>query len=377
MEKIIEQIVLKKVAEKIFSGQRLDKMDAMQLYSCRNLQVLGYLANFVRSQKNGNIATYLKNRYINYSNICILSCQFCSFARKKKEPGAFEYSIEEIANLAQEAVKEGATELHIVGGLHPTLPWNYYLEMLQTLKKVSAQLHLKIFTAIEIRHLADRIAKKPIRETLEILRENGLGSLTGGGAEIFDAKVRDQICRGKETAEEWLEVHRIWHQMGEHSTCTMLYGHVETLEQRVDHLDQLRQLQDETGGFTGFIALPFQPEDNELSYIPRTSGYEDLKNNAVARLYLDNIPHITAYWIGLSVSLAQVALSYGADDLHGTIMEEKIFHMAGASSPQALTETKLQQLIKETGREPRQRDSYYRLVEKKNVNSRQAAALLS
>ena len=375
MEKIIEQAGLRSVAEKIFSGQRLSEIDAKQLYDCNDLQALGYLANFVREKKNGNIATYLKNRYINYSNICILSCQFCSFARKKKEPGAFEYSLEEMANLALEAVKEGATELHIVGGLHPNLPWNYYLEMLQALKKVSANLHLKIFTAIEVRHLADRIAKKSLRETLEILRENGLGSLTGGGAEIFDPKVRDQICRGKETAEEWLEVHRIWHQMGEHSTCTMLYGHVETWEQRIDHLNLLRQLQDQTGGFTGFIPLPFQPEGNELSHLARPSGYEDLKTMAISRLYLDNIPHLTAYWIGLGVSLAQVALSYGADDLHGTIMEEKIFHMAGASSPQALTEAKLQQLIKETGREPRQRDSYYDLIEKESV--RKVATVLS
>lgn len=377
MEKIIEQAGLSRVAEKVFSDQRLDEIDATQLYHSNNLQALGCLANFVREKKNGNIATYLKNRYINYSNICILSCQFCSFARKKREPGAFEYTIEEMVNLAQEAIKEGATELHIVGGLHPTLPWSYYLEMLQTLKKVSSQLHLKIFTAIEIRHLADRIVKKSIRETLEILRENGLGSLTGGGAEIFDSQVRDKICRGKETAEEWLEVHRIWHEMGEHSTCTMLYGHVETIEQRINHLHQLRKLQDVTNGFTGFIPLPFQPEDNALSHLPRTSGYEDLKNIAVARLYLDNIPHVTAYWIGLGVSLAQVALSYGADDLHGTIMEEKIFHMAGASSPQALTETKLQQLIKETGREPRQRDSYYRLIEQENVNEKKVATVLS
>ncbi|MBX7156786.1 MAG: aminofutalosine synthase MqnE [Verrucomicrobiae bacterium] len=362
MEKLIRQAGLEKVAEKIFSQQRLNPEEALQLYDCNDLQVLGFLANAVRVRKNGNIATYLKNRYINYSNICILSCQFCSFARKKREPGAFEYAIDEMVKMAEEAVKEGATELHIVGGLHPTLSWNYYLEMLRALKSVSFELHLKIFTAIEIRHLAERVAKKSIRETLAILREHGLGSLTGGGAEIFDPVIRDKICRGKETAEEWLEVHRIWHEMEGRSTCTMLYGHVENKKQRVDHLHRLRRLQDETGGFTGFIPLPFQPEDNELSYVQKTSGYEDLKNLAVCRLYLDNIPHVTAYWIGFGVSLAQVALSYGADDLHGTIMEEKIFHMAGASSPQALTESKLRQLIQETGREPRQRDSFYRLV---------------
>lgn len=367
MEKLIQQAGLEKVAEKIFSQERLTPADALQLYDCNNLQALGFLANVVRTQKNGNIATYLKNRYINYSNICILSCQFCSFARKKREPGAFEYAIDEMVKLVEAAVKEGATELHIVGGLHPTLSWNYYLEMLQALKAVSPELHLKIFTAIEIRHLADRIAKKSIHETLEILREHGLGSLTGGGAEIFDPEIRDQICRGKETAEEWLEVHWIWHQMGGRSTCTMLYGHVENKNQRVDHLNRLRQLQDETGGFTGFIPLPFQPEDNALSHVEKTSGYEDLKNLAVCRLYLDNIPHVTAYWVGLGVSLAQVALSYGADDLHGTIMEEKIFHMAGASSPQALTENKLKQLICETGHEPRQRDSFYQLIESSSV----------
>ncbi|MBA2744406.1 MAG: aminofutalosine synthase MqnE, partial [Chthoniobacterales bacterium] len=221
---------------------------------------------------------------------------------------------------------------------------------------------IKAFTAIEIRHLAERIFKLPIAETLEILRNAGLGALTGGGAEIFDAEVRDQICRGKESAEEWAEVHRTWHQMGGRSTATMLYGHIETLAQRVDHLRQLRELQDQTGGFTGFVPFAFEPQTPILAHIPRVSAIEELRNLAVSRIYLDNFDHITAYWVSIGLPLAQLSLSYGVDDLHGTIIEEKIFHMAGATTPQQQTVEALEKAICEAGREPMQRDSYYRHV---------------
>src|SRR6266487_357053 len=287
---------LRPIAEKVEAQQRVSEADALTLYGTNDLNALGMIANVVRERKNGNSATYIHNRYVNYSNICVLSCQFCAF------------------------------------------------------------------TAIEVRHLAQRIFRMPIRDTLEILREAGLGSITGGGAEIFDPVVRDQICRGKETAAEWLDVHRTWHSMGGRSTCTMLYGHIETLAHRADHLRQLRRLQDETSGFTGFVPFAFEPSQSHgiLAHIKRASAFEQLRNLAVSRIYLDNIDHLTAYWVSLGLPLAQVSLSYGVDDLHGTILEEKIFHMAGATTPQQQTVAALEHAIREAGRVPMQRDSYYR-----------------
>jgi aminodeoxyfutalosine synthase len=250
----------------------------------------------------------------------------------------------------------------MVGGLHPTLPGEWYLNLLKSLRSLDPGLHIKAFTAIEIRHLAERIFKAPIRETLQTLRDAGLNSLTGGGAEIFDPVIRDKICRGKETAEEWKDVHRIWHQMGGRSTCTMLFGHIETIEQRVDHLRQLRELQDEAGGFTGFVPFAFVPETTELKHIKPASGLDQLRNLAVSRIFLDNFDHITGYWIAMTLPLAQISLNYGVDDLHGTLMEEKIFHMAGSKTPQEQTQATLERTIREAGREPMQRDSYYRPI---------------
>lgn len=351
---------LRPVAEKIAEGRRISDSEALGLYDCNDINALGTMANVVRERKNGNVATYVLNRYINYSNLCILSCQFCAFGARKRDPHAFEMSIPEIATLSAQAQREGATEIHMVGGLHPTLKKEWYLELLHAMRQAAPQLHLKAFTAIEIRHLAERVFKLPIQETLEQLREAGLGSLTGGGAEIFDAEVRDQICRGKESAAEWLEVHRIWHEMGQRSTCTMLYGHVEDARHRVEHLSKLRELQDRTGGFTAFVPFAFVPETTELAHIKPASALEELRNLAVSRIYLDNFDHITAYWISLGLPLAQVSLSFGVDDLHGTIQEEKIFHMAGAQTPQQQTRQALERAIVEAGREPCQRDSHYR-----------------
>lgn len=351
---------LRPIAEKIEAGSRISEGDALALYRSNDLNALGMLANVVRERKNGNFATYIHNRYINYSNICVLSCQFCAFAAKKRDAHAFQYAASEIIQAVAEALPLGITEVHMVGGLHPTLKEEWYLDLLRGLRALDSNLHIKAFTAIEVRHLAQRIFKLSIPETLELLREAGLGSITGGGAEIFDAAVRDQICRGKETAGEWLDVHRIWHRMGGRSTCTMLYGHIETLEQRVDHLRQLRQLQDETRGFSGFVPFAFEPQTTVLAHIKRASAIEQLRNLAVSRIYLDNIDHLTAYWVSLGLPLAQVSLSYGVDDLHGTIMEEKIFHMAGASTPQQQSIAALEHAIREARRIPAQRDSYYR-----------------
>jgi aminodeoxyfutalosine synthase len=353
---------LRPIAEKIEAAKRVSESDALELYRATDLNALGIMANVVRERKNGNFASYIHNRYINYSNICVLSCQFCAFAAKKRDAHAFEHATSEIIQAVADALPLGITEVHMVGGLHPSLKKEWYLELLDGLRALDPRLHIKAFTAIEVRHLADRIFRMSIEDTLELLREHGLGSITGGGAEIFDAEVRDRICRGKETAEEWLDVHRTWHQMGGRSTCTMLYGHVETLEQRVDHLRQLRQLQDETRGFSGFVPFAFEPQTTVLAHIKRASAIEQLRNLAVSRIYLDNIDHLTAYWVSTGLPLAQISLSYGVDDLHGTIMEEKIFHMAGATTPQQQTIAALEHAIREAGRIPVQRDSYYRCV---------------
>jgi aminodeoxyfutalosine synthase len=362
MDKIIARARLTDIAEKVFAAQRLTDEEGLRLYGVKDLNALGYLANHVRERKNGNVATYVLNLYLNYSNICILSCQFCAFARRPHEKeGQFTYEIDDMVRQCVEAHAKGATEVHIVGGLHPKLPFTYYTDMIRGIREACPDLTIKAFTAIEIRHLAERIAKKPIRETLEILRAAGLGSLTGGGAEIFDPEVRDKLCRGKESAEEWLEVHRTWHQMGERSTCTMLYGHVETLAQRVDHLRRLRQLQDETHGFTALVPFAYEPDNNRLSHLGlgRASAFEDLRTLAIARLYLDNFDHITAYWVSLGLPTAQVALSFGVDDLHGTIQQEKIFHMAGSKTPQGQQVVALERAIREAGRIPIQRNTYY------------------
>jgi aminodeoxyfutalosine synthase len=353
---------LRSIAEKVQARERISDVDALQLYRSNDLNAPGIMATAVRQQKNGNYATYILNRYINYSNICVLSCQFCAFAAKKRDAHAFQRAADEIVEAVRQALDLGITEVHMVGGLHPTLEKEWYLNLLRELRRVAPALHIKAFTAIEVRHLAQRIFRMPIRDTLESLRDAGLDSMTGGGAEIFDAGVRDQICRGKESAAEWLEVHRTWHNMGGRSTCTMLYGHIETLEQRVDHLRQLRELQDETGGFTGFVPFAFEPQTTVLAHVKPASAFDQLRNLAVSRIYLNNIDHLTAYWVSMGLPLAQVSLSYGVDDLHGTIMEEKIFHMAGATTPQELTVAALENAIREAGRDPVQRDSYYRHI---------------
>jgi aminodeoxyfutalosine synthase len=368
---------LRPIAEKVQARQRISDSDALELYRSNDLNALGILATAVREQKNGKFATYILNRYINYSNICVLSCQFCAFAAKKRDRHAFERAIEDVVSAVRDALDLGITEVHMVGGLHPTLKKDWYLQLLRSLRDLDPNLHIKAFTAIEVRHFARRIFRMSIRDTLALLRDSGLNSLTGGGAEIFDPSVRDEICRGKESAEEWLDIHRTWHSMGGRSTSTMLYGHIETLAQRVDHLRQLRELQDETGGFTGFVPFAFEPQTTVLAHIQPASAFEQLRNLAVSRIYLDNIEHLTAYWVSMGLPLAQVSLSYGVDDLHGTIMEEKIFHMAGATTPQELTVATLERAIREAGREPVQRDSYYRHISASTNGARPVEAELA
>ena len=358
MNFFVQRSELRDIYDKVAAGERISEADALRLFNSRDLNVLGAMADLARQKKVGNRASYIVNRYINYSNYCILSCQFCSFSRKKRDADGFELTVPQIVEKAREALKIGITELHIVGGLHPSLPFSYYTDMLQALKKLDPRLQLKCFTAIEILHLA-WLAKKSVEQTLVELKAAGLDALTGGGAEIFQKDVRSTIARGKESAAEYLDVHRTWHRLGGRSTCTMLFGHVETLADRVDHLRQLRELQDETHGFTAFIPLAYQPENNDIPVKTPPTGFDSLRTIAISRIYLDNFDHLTAYWVGLGLKLAQVALSYGADDIHGTIIEEHIFHMAGATSPQSQSEAAMIKAIREAGRTPVQRNTFY------------------
>jgi aminodeoxyfutalosine synthase len=369
----IQRSDLRDLHDKVVAGERISDADALRLFESKDLNTVGAIANIVNQRKNGGRASYIINRYINYSNYCILSCQFCSFARKKRDKDGFELSVDQVVQKAREALALGITELHIVGGLHPSLPFSYYIDMLRALRALDERLQLKCFTAIEILHLA-WLAKKSVPETLSELRAAGLNSLTGGGAEIFRKEVRSTIARGKESAEEYLDVHRTWHRMGGRSTCTMLYGHVETLADRVDHLRQLRALQDETRGFVGFVPLPYQPENNGIPVDTPPTGFDALRTIAASRIYLDNFDHITAYWVGMGLKLAQVALNYGADDLHGTIIEEHIFHMAGAKSPQLQTVAEMVKAIRETGRTPVQRNTFYEAIKVFGDSQQPAAA---
>jgi aminodeoxyfutalosine synthase len=357
---------LRPIYERVAAGERVTDAQALQLYASNDLNALGSIANILRERKNGNVATYLHNQYINYSNVCLLACQFCAFGARKRDPHAFELTADEIVEKVRAGVASGVTEVHMVGGLHPTLKAEWYLDLIRRLRALDPNLFIKAFTAVEVRHLAERVFKRSIRETLEGLREAGLGAITGGGAEIFAPEIRAQICHGKESAEEWLEVHRIWHRMGMRSTATMLFGHLETPAHRVDHLRRLRELQDETHGFTGFIPFAFEPAGARplLQHLPHATAFDELRNLAVARIYLDNFDHITAYWVSLGLPLAQQALNYGVDDLHGTILEEKIFHMAGATTPQGQTVSAFERAIREAGREPMQRDTWYRRLQR-------------
>ena len=362
LEKLIRRSELADLYDNVVAGRRISNDDCLRLYRSRDITALGAIANVMRERKNGNSASYVLNRYLNYSNICILDCQFCEFGKRKRDAGAFELTIEQMVERVRHDLRLGVTEVHIVGGLHPSLPFAFYADMIKAIKALDARLHVKAFTAVEIYHLAG-LAKQTMPEVLVTLREAGLDSITGGGAEIFSQRVRDILCKGKETAEQWLDCHRTWHRMGGHSTATMLYGHVETLEERVDHLRRLRELQDETRGFTGFVPLHFVPDKTQLSHLRPASGLDDLRTLAVARIYLDNFDHITGYWVALGLKLAQVSLSFGVDDLHGTIVEEKIFQMAGGSGGQQQTREDLERAIREAGRIPVQRDSLYRPVQ--------------
>jgi aminodeoxyfutalosine synthase len=359
---------LRDLAAKVRAGERLDEEDALLCLETPHLLQLGQLANAVRQHKHGETAFYNVNRHINPTNICVYTynCKFCSFAALPGEDHAWAMSHDEVYEHAAAQGGDQATEFHIVGGLHPDLSLEWYLEMLRGLKERFPEVHLKAFTAIEIGWFAKREGIG-IEEVLLRLRQAGLGSLPGGGAEIFHSEVREIICDGKLDADEWLEVHRIAHGLGIRSNCTMLYGHVEKPEHKVDHLLKLRGLQDETGGFNAFIPLAYHPENNYMGLTYHTTGSEDLRHLAASRLVLDNVPHIKAYWIMLTPKLAQVALSFGADDLDGTVVEETIYHMAGAQTDQSLSRSELERVVREAGFVPVERDTLYKPLQQSPV----------
>ncbi len=366
LEPIFEDRRLLPIAEKVRQGVRLDFDDGVALYRTHDLLALGYLANLVRERLHGSVTYFNVNRHINPTDVCVASCRLCAFGKRVRDPRAYTMSLEQVWETACFFYYYASTEIHIVGGLHPELTLHWYCEMLRGLKQRFPEVHLKAFTMVEVAYLARR-EKISVRETLLRLRDAGMDSMPGGGAEIFSERVRRIICDHKIDGEQWLEVARTAHQLGIRSNCTMLYGHIETDEDRVDHLLRLRALQDETGGFVAFIPLAFHPDNTALQHIPKTTGFADLKNIAAARLLLDNIAHIKAYWVMMTPRLAQVAQRFGADDIDGTIVEERIYHDAGATTSQSLRRSQLLELIRKAGREPVERDTLYRPVARSEV----------
>ena len=349
------------IADKVMARQRLSFEDGVALYRTSDLLTLGYLANTVRERLNGNKTFFNVNRHINPTDVCVAACKLCAFGKQKRNPTAYTMSLEQVWHTAGVGYTEEVSEFHVVGGLHPELGIDWFAQMFRGLKERFPKVHLKALTMVEIGYLARR-EKLSVREILERLRDAGVDSLPGGGAEIFSERVRRIICDHKIDGNEWIETARTAHTLGLKSNATMLYGHIETHEDRVDHLMRLRDLQDDTGGFQTYIPLAFHPENTPMSHLPMTSGFQDIKAVAVARLLLDNFPHIKAYWIMMTPKIAQVAQRFGADDLDGTVVEEKIYHDAGAKTPQALRRDQLIRLIRHAGRDPVERDTLYREV---------------
>jgi aminodeoxyfutalosine synthase len=353
---------LASIRDKVRNGERLSFENGLVLEACNDLFLLGDLANFVRERKHGHRTYYNVNEHLNPTNVCVYRCTFCAFRADLKSPKGYVMTDDQILHRAKEATEKGATELHVVGGLHHQLPYEWYRNVIKKIHAEYPSLHLKAWTAVEWDWF-ERLTKKPMRELLADMKSVGLGSLPGGGAEIFHPDVRTKICDYKADADQWLRVHREWHQLGGRSNATMLYGHIEKPEHRIDHLLRLRGLQDETGGFQTYIPLAFHPDNNPLGEgMQRPSGMTDLKMMAIGRLMLDNFPHVKAYWQMLGVKTAQVAQSFGADDLDGTVVHETIYHAAGSDSPQELGVAELRRLIREADREPVERDTLYNEV---------------
>ncbi|MEX2140866.1 MAG: aminofutalosine synthase MqnE [Pirellulales bacterium] len=365
------------IRDKVQAGERLSLNDGLYLYSPEvHLNDLGALANLVRERKNGNFAYYNINTHLNATNVCVYRCIFCAFRSDLRDPKGYLMSDEQILARGKEAADAGCTEMHIVGGLHHQKKFDWYLNLIRTLHEAYPRLHLKAWTAVEIDWFT-HLTKSSVRQVLGELKDAGLGSLPGGGAEIFHPEVRDKICEHKADACNWLEIHRTAHELGLRSNATMLYGHIENPYHRIDHLLRLRELQDETGGFRTFIPLAFHPDNTGLSHIKKPSALIDLRTMAISRLMLDNFDHLKAYWIMLGVGTAQTALAYGADDLDGTVRHELIYHDAGAKTPEILSVEEIRGLIVEAGREPVERDTLYRRVERADREWHEGAAIVA
>ena len=347
--------------EKSLAGERLTAEDGVRLFETRDLAALGWAANRVRESRHGNLAYYLKNRHINYSNICKYDCMFCSFYRKRGQEGAWEWSVEQVLEHVAPFTGSGLKEFHIVGGVHPDLEFDYYLEMLRALKRAHPGVAIKAFTAIEVAYFSEKTGLD-LPDVLSRLKEAGLDMLPGGGAEVFSDRVRYKVCRKKADADRWFEVHAAAHALSIPTNATMLYGHIETVEERVDHILRLRELQDRTHGLMSYIPLAYHPSNNRLAKLGAPTGVDALSNVAVGRLLLDNVDHVKAYWIMLGIKTAQLALAWGADDIDGTVTWERIYHMAGAKTPEGMDEERLRRVIAEAGREPVERDAFYNRV---------------
>ncbi len=355
----------KAIRQKVENGDRLSFDDGVELFKSNDIVSLGRLANMTRERLNSDLTFYNVNRHINYTNVCAIDCQLCqgAYARKPGQEGGYTMQLEQVFRFAEQEYSDSLTEFHIVGGLNPELPFDYYLELLRGLKRRFPSVHLKAFTMVELDFFT-KITRKPLDWVIAELHGAGMGSCPGGGAEIFSERARPLIAGHKISGDRWLEVARSVHKAGIRSNATMLYGHIETLEERVDHLFRLRQLQDETGGFNCFIPLAFHPEHTVYAHLPVTTGMDDLKTIAVSRLMLDNFPHIKAYWVTLTPSLAQIALRFGADDLDGTIIEERIIHGAGTPTSQGMTRMQIEKLIRDAGRTPVERDTLYNPIQR-------------
>lgn len=361
MDYLIKNAGLGDILEKVQDGERLSFADGIRLFESPDLLAIGYLANIVRERKNGNNTYFIYNQHINYSNICTNLCKFCAFGKDRDSDLAYEMSVEDVRGKVRERLSEPITEIHMVGGIHPDLPYSYYTDVLKVIKEERPDVHIQAFTCVEIAHLAE-ISGLGYAGVLEDLKKAGLGSIPGGGAEVFSSRIRQLTCEKKLSGSDWLEVAKTAHKLDLHTNATMLYGHIESLEERVEHLDMLRRAQDETGGFLAFIPLAFHPKNTELSSLSRTSGVDDLKMIAVARCFLDNFPHIKAYWVMIGQKVSQIGLSFGADDVDGTVKEEIITHMAGAETEQAMSREQLLRLIREAGRTPIERDTLYNVI---------------
>ncbi len=353
------------IRDKVHNNERLSYDEGVELYHCNDIVTVGRLANHLRERLNSNFAYYNVNRHINYTNVCVIDCQLCqgAYARKPGQEGGYTMQLEQIFHFAEQEYTDSLTEFHIVGGLNPELPFAYYLDLLRGLRQRFPSVHLKAFTMVELDFFA-KITRKPLEWVIEQLRDAGMGSCPGGGAEIFAERARPLIAGHKISGARWLEVARAGHNLGIRSNATMLYGHIETLEERVDHLIRLRELQDDTGGFNCFIPLAFHPEHTFYAHLPMTTGLDDLKTIAVSRLMLDNFPHIKAYWVTMTPSVAQIALRFGADDLDGTIIEERIIHGAGTPTSLGMTRTQIEKLIRDAGRIPVERDTLYNPIQR-------------